>query len=173
MKNLRNIFRRTTICNPLIRRRTFAYQGVKMLVFRKILRTHLMDGFLWDALRDLVPFVQFEKRKKHPWKSVTFITDSSTSSWVLLTFLKLCKSAHTTDFVKAYNLGIRQSTMMEHWSATKWTSCFNKKILPMVSTEFCWKFQESETNFLLIFLRILSGKKHRQINLQCLEKVRI
>ena len=26
---------------------------------------------IWDALRDLVPFVQFKKRKKHPW-SVTF-----------------------------------------------------------------------------------------------------
>ena len=25
-----------------------------------------------DALRDLVSFVQFKKREKHPWKSVTF-----------------------------------------------------------------------------------------------------
>ena len=25
-----------------------------------------------DALRDLVPFVQFKKRKKHPWRSVNF-----------------------------------------------------------------------------------------------------
>ena len=25
-----------------------------------------------DALRDLVPFVQFKKRGKHPWRSVTF-----------------------------------------------------------------------------------------------------
>ena len=25
-----------------------------------------------DALRDLVPFVQFTKREKHPWKSVNF-----------------------------------------------------------------------------------------------------
>ena len=25
-----------------------------------------------DALRDLVPFVQFKKREKHPWRSVTF-----------------------------------------------------------------------------------------------------
>ena len=24
------------------------------------------------ALRDLIPFVQFEKREKHPWKNVTF-----------------------------------------------------------------------------------------------------
>ena len=25
-----------------------------------------------DTLRDLAPFVQFEKREKHPWRSVTF-----------------------------------------------------------------------------------------------------
>ena len=25
-----------------------------------------------DALRDLVPFVQFKKREKHPWRSVTY-----------------------------------------------------------------------------------------------------
>ena len=25
-----------------------------------------------DVLRDLAPFVQFKKREKHPWKSVTF-----------------------------------------------------------------------------------------------------
>ena len=25
-----------------------------------------------DALHDLVLFAQFKKRKKHPWKSVTF-----------------------------------------------------------------------------------------------------
>ena len=25
-----------------------------------------------DALRDLVPVVQFKKREKHPWRSVTF-----------------------------------------------------------------------------------------------------
>ena len=31
---------------------------------------HLNDSC--HALRDLVPFVQFEKREKHPWRSVTF-----------------------------------------------------------------------------------------------------
>ena len=33
-------------------------------------------AFLWfdicDALRDLLPFVQFKKRKKNPWRSVNF-----------------------------------------------------------------------------------------------------
>ena len=27
---------------------------------------------LCDVLRDLVPIVQFKKREKHPWRSVTF-----------------------------------------------------------------------------------------------------
>ena len=26
----------------------------------------------FDVLRDLVPFVQFKKREKYPWRSVTF-----------------------------------------------------------------------------------------------------
>ena len=27
---------------------------------------------IFDVLRDLVTFLQFKKREKHPWKSVTF-----------------------------------------------------------------------------------------------------
>ena len=27
---------------------------------------------IYDALRNLVPFAQFEKREKHPWRSATF-----------------------------------------------------------------------------------------------------
>ena len=27
---------------------------------------------IWNALRNLVPFIQFKKREKHPWRSVTF-----------------------------------------------------------------------------------------------------
>ena len=26
----------------------------------------------WDAMRNLVPFAQFKKHEKHPWRSVTF-----------------------------------------------------------------------------------------------------
>ena len=32
----------------------------------------LFKAPICDVLRDLVPFVQFKKREKHPWKSVTF-----------------------------------------------------------------------------------------------------
>ena len=44
IKYVRKISRKTNISNPLIRTRSCAYQGVRMLVFRKILRTYLMDG---------------------------------------------------------------------------------------------------------------------------------
>ena len=51
-----------------------------------------------DVLRDLVPFIQFKKREKHPWRIVTFskalarnFTKSNTLPWVFFTFLKLYK----------------------------------------------------------------------------------
>ena len=37
-------------------------------------------NIIWDALRDLVPLVQFKKREKHPWRSVTF---SKNAGWSL------------------------------------------------------------------------------------------
>ena len=51
--------------------------------------------FICDALRDLVPFLQFKKREKHTWRSATFskvagnVTKSNTPPWVLFTFFKL------------------------------------------------------------------------------------
>ena len=45
-----------------------------------------------DALRDLVPFVQFKNREKHPWRSVNFnFTKINTPPWVFFTFFKLYK----------------------------------------------------------------------------------
>ena len=46
------------------------------------------------ASRDLVPFVQFKKCEKHPWKSVTFRAwnfKGNAPLWVFCTFFKLCK----------------------------------------------------------------------------------
>ena len=48
------------------------------------------------ALRGLVPFVQFKKRKKHPWMSVNFslacnFTKINTPPWMFFTFFKLYK----------------------------------------------------------------------------------
>ena len=31
-----------------------------------------LQDYHYDALRDLIPFVQFRKHGKHPWRSVTF-----------------------------------------------------------------------------------------------------
>ena len=53
----RQNFRKTNISYPLIRTRTCAYQGVRNVLF--------------DALRDIVPFVQFKKHEKRPWRNVT------------------------------------------------------------------------------------------------------
>ena len=33
---------------------------------------NVLTAFIFGALRDLVPFLQFKKREKHPWRSVNF-----------------------------------------------------------------------------------------------------
>ena len=57
------------------------YYSITSIALTKMFKKHQL---LWenlqntsftqicDALRDLVPFVQFKKREKHPWRSVTF-----------------------------------------------------------------------------------------------------
>ena len=53
--------------------------------------------FISDILCDLISFVQFKKREKHPWRSVTFskvagyFIKSNTPQWVFFTFFKLYK----------------------------------------------------------------------------------
>ena len=47
-----------------------------------------------DILRNLVPFVQFNKLEKRPWWNVTFachFTKSNTPPWVFFMFFKLKK----------------------------------------------------------------------------------
>ena len=44
-----------------------------------------------DALRDLVPLVQLEKRQKHPWRSVTF-SKVTGFSLKLIDWLKIYKT---------------------------------------------------------------------------------
>ena len=48
---------------------------------------------IYDALRDLLPFLQFKKREKHPWRAVAFsnFTKINTPLWVFFTFFKLDK----------------------------------------------------------------------------------
>ena len=40
-----------------------------------VFAVHNCSKNLCGALRDLVPFVQFKKREKYPWSSVTFSKD--------------------------------------------------------------------------------------------------
>ena len=55
---------------------------------------------IWGALRDLIPFVQFKKREKHPWRSVNFSKVAGFKpSWVFFTFFKLYKW-YQTKFTK-------------------------------------------------------------------------
>ena len=39
---------------------------------------------IYDVLHDLVPFVQFKKREKHPWRSAIFIKVAGVLSATLL-----------------------------------------------------------------------------------------
>ena len=52
-----------------------------------------------DAQRDLVSFVEFIKREKQPWSSVTFNKVSITPPWVFFTFLKMVPN-RATHFIK-------------------------------------------------------------------------
>ena len=42
---------------------------------------YYVEPFIFDVLRDLVPFVQFKKRGKQPWRIVTIIRLQSTMSF--------------------------------------------------------------------------------------------
>ena len=54
---------------------------------------HDFQDDIWDALRDLVVFVQFKEREKHTWRSITICnyTKINTLPWVFFTFFKLYK----------------------------------------------------------------------------------
>ena len=44
----------------------------RQLVYVEFLLDRVCRGAICGALRNLVPFVQFKKREKHPWMSVNF-----------------------------------------------------------------------------------------------------
>ena len=57
----------------------------------------------WEVLRDLVPFVQFKKREKHPWKSATF-TNSKTPTYVFSTFFTFLSCANGAKWRKVSHI---------------------------------------------------------------------
>ena len=90
-----------------------------------------------DALHDLVPFVQFKKREKHPWRSC------SPPPWVFFTFLKLYKRyqiAQRTAFVTAFvnngvikNIQISMKNGMNSYSESS-----SSDILDMINIHDCF-----------------------------------
>ena len=66
-----------------------------------------------DALHDLVPFVQFKKRGKHSWRSVTFskvtgfslrLYRSNTPPWVFSRFLNCTNDTKSRNASRMYYL---------------------------------------------------------------------
>ena len=52
-----------------------------------------------ESLRDLVSFVQYKKRKKYHWRSVTFGTRNNTPPLVFFTFFKLYRLYEITQYI--------------------------------------------------------------------------
>ena len=48
-----------------------AMKGKRLNITKEMISVQY-GNYICDALRDLLPFVQFRKREKHPWRSVTF-----------------------------------------------------------------------------------------------------
>ena len=69
--------------------RSYWSWGYQYLLFYREYR-HYRHEYC-DALRDLVPFVQFKEREKSPWRSVAFSKVVNTPPWVFFTFFKLYK----------------------------------------------------------------------------------
>ena len=68
------------------------------IIFRGVFNSFMTEVLICGALRDLVPFVQFRKREKHPWKSVNLsklqaeacnFTKIDTPPCVFFTFFKI------------------------------------------------------------------------------------
>ena len=67
---------------------------------------------MWDALRDLVPFVQFKKRENYLWRRATFskswnVTKSNTPPWEFFAFFKLYKWYHIAQSITYIQLSAK------------------------------------------------------------------
>ena len=59
-------------------------------------------GYKCDALHDLVTFVQFKKREKHPWRKVNF-NKVNTPPWLFFMFFNLYKWYQIAQRIANYN----------------------------------------------------------------------
>ena len=88
---------------------------------------HLADvssQTILDALRDIVPFVQFKKRKKHPWRSVTFNQPATSLKVTLLhgCFSRFLNCANDT---KSHNASLWGSQMIVKFVSVCFRSVFH------------------------------------------------
>ena len=83
-----------------------------------------MALYICDALSDLVPFIQFKKREKHPWRSATFIKVAGlkTATLIKVVLLHGCfsrflnctngtKSCKPSHIKKSANVEIKKHTL--------------------------------------------------------------
>ena len=82
----------------------------------------------YETLRDLIPFVQFKKRDKHPWRSFAFskvagwaynFMKSNTPPWVFFTFFKLYKWHQIVLSIKMVHFGCQQNFVKSVWCQVK------------------------------------------------------
>ena len=83
-------------CSHLIKKRNAL--GMRFLYIRYFLSLTLQTKFskylctICGTLRDLVPFVQFKKREKHPWGVFCTFLNCTNST-------KSCNASHMTQFI--------------------------------------------------------------------------
>ena len=99
--------------------------------------------FLWvrgtisGVLRDLVPFVQFRKREKRPWRSVNFskvagfsnFTRINAPLWVFSTFFKLYKWYQITHRITIYQPLFLMKINFNKKSFGSWKQCMTSAIM--------------------------------------------
>ena len=122
------------------------------------------------ALRDLLPFLQFKKREKHPWRSVNSACNFAkinTTPGVFFTFSKLCKwfkiAQHTTIF----------SLLFQSWALSQPTcipiEAYNQNIYS--NSKFNWMLLLSHrnTNKNINYLKDITFFKTQQMDLATMD----
>ena len=104
---------------------------------------------IYYALRDLIPFVQFKKRKKHPWRSVNF----SKVAWVFFMFFKLYECyqiaqcityAESFNFLRIFLNKALPERKLCYFTKAAWP--FNDKVIsiPQISVNWTDTYEPSK-----------------------------
>ena len=174
IKYVCKIFRKTNISNLLIRTRTCAYQGWEMLVFRKILRTYLMDdpfGVFTYSLKTTNSQQSFDvfrcyRKKSVAWNGLSYVTTSKLNICIILSsrfFQLYFRSSHRNCSLKKGIIEIVAKFTGKHlWQSLLFNkvtdaACnfFKKESLAhLFSCEFCGLHPRD--CFCLLFLGLIS-----------------